>query len=277
MGNRYFIFLSFKGTRFHGWQIQPGAVTVQKIVNEALTYITGEKVTTIGAGRTDTGVHAKFFCAHFNSSYDDLASRINLVYRLNRYLPGDIRVYGIRQVQPDASARYSAVSRTYEYNITRIGDPFLLDFAWYLNGELDIVAMNRASQLLMVCNDFTSFSRLHSDNKTNICRVFHAFWKPDENKIVFTIKADRFLRNMVRAIVGTLTEVGKGKLSVQDFNKIIDARDRSAAGTSAPAKGLFLTDIEYPEELYLTTPFPTFPQGGRRSSSFSPLGESERG
>jgi tRNA pseudouridine38-40 synthase len=252
MSSRYFIFLRFKGTNYHGWQLQPGSVTVQKIIDEALTLITGEKTTTTGAGRTDTGVHASFFCAHFNSCHDDLDSGKNLVYRLNRFLPKDISITSIRKVLQDANARYSAVSRTYEYTISLTRDPFLHDFSWYLYGDIDIAEMNRASRLLLPCSDFTSFSRLHSDNKTNICRIYHAYWKKDDGNLVFTIRADRFLRNMVRAIVGTLIEVGKGKLSVPGFKEIIDARDRSAAGTSAPAKGLFLTGIEYPGEIFMT-------------------------
>jgi tRNA pseudouridine38-40 synthase len=261
MGSRYFIFLTFKGTRYHGWQIQPGAVTVQKIIDEAVTVITGEKTSTTGAGRTDSGVHARFFCAHFDSSQSDLDSRKNLVYRINRYLPSDVSVTGIRRVRPDANARYSASARTYEYHISLLKDPFLTDTAWHLHGDPDIVSMNLASRLLLSCNDFTSFCRLHSDNRTNICRVYHAYWKKEAGKLIFSIKADRFLRNMVRAIVGTLAEVGKGKLSVSGFKEIIDARNRSAAGTSAPAKGLFLTGIEYPEEIFLPA---TVPEGGDR-------------
>jgi tRNA pseudouridine38-40 synthase len=254
MTSRYFIFLSFKGTRYHGWQIQPGSVTVQKIVDEALTCITGEKVTTTGAGRTDSGVHASFFCAHFDSSRDDLDSKKNLIYRLNRFLPKDISVTGIRSVHPDSNARFSAISRTYEYYITRSRDPFSIDTALYLHGDIDIVAMNRAAVILPEYNDFTSFSRLHSDSKTNLCRILHSYWKIENERLVFSIRADRFLRNMVRAIVGTLIEVGKGKITLSGFKEIIDARNRSAAGISAPAKGLFLTAIEYPGEVFLITP-----------------------
>lgn len=250
MGNRYFIFLRFRGTHYHGWQDQSGSLTVQKIVNEALSMITREKISTTGAGRTDSGVHARFFCAHFDSSQNDLATRKNFVYRLNRYLPEDISVTGIQMVVPDAHARYSAISRTYEYYISLSKDPFLTNSAWNIHGDLDIVAMNRAARMLLLSNDFTSFSRLHSDNKSNICKVFHAYWEKENERLIFTIMADRFLRNMVRAIVGTIVEVGKNKITVRDFNEIINARDRSAAGSSAPARGLFLTNVEYPEGIF---------------------------
>jgi tRNA pseudouridine38-40 synthase len=153
-------------------------------------------------------------------------------------------------VRPDTNARYSATSRTYEYHILKLKDPFLTDSVWYVHGNLDIVMMNKASRLLLACSDFTSFSRLHSDNKTNICAIFHAYWKREGEQMIFTIKADRFLRNMVRAIVGTLVNVGKGKITIGDLNNIINARNRSAAGASAPAKGLYLTSITYPDEIF---------------------------
>lgn len=251
MKNRYFIFISYKGTSYHGWQVQPGSNTVQKIVDVALSLITGEKIATAGAGRTDTGVHASFFCAHFDATSPDLADKQNLIFRLNRYLPADISVNSLRKVHPDASARYSALSRTYKYYISQVKDPFSTDYSWYIHGGIDVAAMNIAAEILLNQSDFTSFCRLHSDNKTNICTVIAAGWETDGNKLVFTIKADRFLRNMVRAIVGTMVEIGKGKITADNFIEIILAKDRSAAGTSAPAKGLFLTDIEYPDEVYL--------------------------
>jgi tRNA pseudouridine38-40 synthase len=251
MKTRYFIFISYKGTSYHGWQVQPGSVTVQEIIDEGLTLLTGEKITTTGAGRTDTGVHASLFCAHFDSSCPDLTEKKNLIFRLNRYLPVDISVNSIRKVKPDANARYSAVSRTYKYYISRSKDPFSTDFAYYVHGDIDIASMNIASGVLLNQTDFTSFCRLHSDNKTNICRIYRAGWEAEGNKLVFTIKADRFLRNMVRAVVGTILEIGKSKITVENFKEIVLARDRSAAGISAPAKGLFLFDIEYPDEIYI--------------------------
>jgi tRNA pseudouridine38-40 synthase len=248
---RYFIFISFKGTSYHGWQFQPNSVTVQKTIEEALTFILGEKISTTGAGRTDAGVHALVFCAHFDSSNPDLTDEKNLVFRLNRFLPDDISVTGIRKVLPGSNARFSAVSRTYKYNISRIKDPFSDDSSWFIHGDLDIVSMSRASELLLNHTDFTSFSRLHSDNKTNLCRIYQAGWEQSDNMLVFTIKADRFLRNMVRAIAGTLVEVGRGRLSIGEFDSIILSKNRSSAGMSAPAKGLFLTGIEYPEEIFV--------------------------
>jgi tRNA pseudouridine38-40 synthase len=247
---RYFIFISYKGTSYHGWQIQPNSVTVQTIIDDALSIILREKISTVGAGRTDTGVHALLFCAHFDSISADLEKDSNVIFRLNRFLPDDISVSSIKKVLPDANARYSAVSRTYMYNISRIKDPFFDDFSWFLFGNIYFKGMNKACKLLLDSSDFTSFSRLHSNSKTNICRIYNASWKEENNRLVFTIKADRFLRNMVRAIVGTMVEIGTGKMNIREFEEIILARDRCRAGKSAPAKGLFLIDIEYPEEIY---------------------------
>src|SRR4030043_1110388 len=205
---RYFIFISFKGTSYHGWQIQPNSVTVQKTLDEAIGTILNERIITTGAGRTDTGVHAVVFCAHFESVRQDLSTYKNLIFRLNRFLPKDISVTGISKVLPDAHARFSAVSRTYRYYISTVKDPFSEDSSWFLQGIPDLTLMNKASKLLLRHSDFTSFSKLHSDVKTNICRVFSAEWKKKDSRIIFTVKADRFLRNMVRAIVGTMVELG---------------------------------------------------------------------
>jgi tRNA pseudouridine38-40 synthase len=248
---RYFIFISYKGTSYHGWQAQPNSVTVQKILEDALSIILSEKISTVGAGRTDTGVHALLFCAHFDSISTDLTEDINLIFRLNRFLPDDISVSSLKKVLPDANARYSAVSRTYKYNISRIKDPFFDNSSWFLFGNINIEEMNKACKLLFNYSDFTSFSRLHSNSKTNICKIYGASWKVEDKRLVFTIKADRFLRNMVRAIVGTMIEIGIGKMNLWEFEEIILARDRCRAGKSAPAKGLFLIDIEYPEDIYL--------------------------
>lgn len=251
MKTRYFIFISYRGTSYHGWQLQPNSVTVQKILDNALGVILGEEIITTGAGRTDAGVHALVFCAHFDSRLPDLDKRKNLVFRLNRFLPDDIAVSAIKKVVPDASARYSAISRTYKYYISRTKDPFLSSSSWFLYGNIDIEAMNKACSALLSHSDFTSFSKLHSGSKTNICKICYAAWKEEDNKLVFTIKADRFLRNMVRAIVGTLVEIGFGKITPEEFGKIIISKDRSRAGKSAPSKGLFLYDIEYPEEIFI--------------------------
>jgi tRNA pseudouridine38-40 synthase len=248
---RYFIFISYKGTYYHGWQIQPNSVTVQKVLDNALSVVLSEKIFTVGAGRTDTGVHAVFFCAHFDSLSSDLSSTRNLIFRLNRYLPEDISVNSIRKVLPDANARYSAISRTYNYNISRVKDPFSDNSSWYLHGEIDIAVMNKACKLLLNHSDFTSFSKLHSNTKTNICKIYSVDWEEADNHLVFTIKADRFLRDMVRAIVGTMIDIGFGKLNLKEFEEIIIAKDRCRAGKSAPAKGLYLADIEYPEEIFI--------------------------
>jgi len=251
MKNRYFIFISYKGTSFHGWQIQPNSVTVQKILDEALSVLLNEKISTTGAGRTDTGVHARVFCAHFDTFAPDLLKIKNLVFRLNRYLPEDISVSSIRKVLPDASARFSAITRTYKYYITRKKDPFLNASSWLLHGNINMDLMNEACRILLNHNDFTSFSKLHSNTKTNICKIHFALWEVNDNCLIFTIKADWFLRNMVRAIVGTMVEVGFGKLNLNSFEEIILAKDRCRAGKSVPAKGLFLVDIEYPEQIFL--------------------------
>jgi tRNA pseudouridine38-40 synthase len=248
---RYFIFISFKGTSYHGWQIQPDSPTVQEMLDDALSTIFNEKISTTGAGRTDTGVHASVFCAHFESTKSDLATKKNIVFRLNRFLPKDISVSRVMKVHEDAHARFSAISRTYQYNISKTKDPFREDSAWFLHGNIDTALMNEACGVLINHTDFTSFSRLHSDVKTNFCKIYKAKWEEYVDRLVFTIKADRFLRNMVRAIVGTMIIVGTGKMKIKEFEEIILAKDRCRAGKSAPAKGLFLIDIEYPEEIFV--------------------------
>jgi tRNA pseudouridine38-40 synthase len=251
VNTRYFIFIAYKGTSYHGWQIQPNSVTVQKILDDTLCTVLNEKISTIGAGRTDAGVHALVFCAHFESISPDLDTRKNLVYRLNSFLPRDISVNSIRRVLPDASARFSATSRTYRYNISRNKDPFLHSSSWYIHGDINIGSMNEACSKLFNYSDYTSFSKLHSDTKTNLCKIYEASWTEEGNLLVFTIKADRFLRNMVRAIVGTLVEIGRGKMKPDEFDEIILAKNRCRAGKSAPAKGLFLAHIEYPDEIFI--------------------------
>jgi tRNA pseudouridine38-40 synthase len=248
---RYFIFISYKGTSYHGWQLQPNSITVQKLLENALSVVLGEDIRTTGAGRTDAGVHALFFCAHFDSHSSDLCNIKNLVYRLNSFLPEDISVSEIRKVLPDANARYSAISRTYRYYISRKKDPFFNGSSWFLHGDIDVDAMNGACAVLFRHSDFTSFSKLHSGSKTNICKIYEACWEEVDSRLVFTIRADRFLRNMVRAIVGTMAGIGFGKMNLTEFEAVILACDRCKAGTSAPARGLFLTDIEYPVEIFL--------------------------
>ena len=202
----------------------------------------------VGAGRTDTGVHAAFYVLHFDIT-NEISEPDKLVYQLNGFLPGDIAIQKISKIKNEFHARFSAISRTYKYFICTEKSPFQQETCYQYTVPLNFEKMNEAAQLLFEFTDFTSFSKLHSDVKTNNCQIFQAEWKKENSQLVFTIKADRFLRNMVRAIVGTLLEVGKGKITVDDFRTIVEKRNRSAAGTSAPAQGLFLVDIEYPEEL----------------------------
>ncbi len=242
--NRYFVELAFNGKNYHGWQIQPNAITVQQSIEDALSTLLQEKIMVTGAGRTDTGVHASYFVAHFDSNRG--ISNKNLVFRLNRFLPHDIAIFNIYPVPSERHARFDANSRTYQYKITRIKDPFYYDFAHYLFGHLDIIKMNKAASVLYDYIDYTSFSKLHTDVKTNNCVIKKAVFEEKDHLLIFTITADRFLRNMIRAIVGTLFEVGHNKLSMSDFRKIIESKDRSKAGPSAPAKGLYLTHVGYP-------------------------------
>jgi tRNA pseudouridine38-40 synthase len=248
---RYFMFLSFRGTAYNGWQVQPGKHTVQGVLTKALSTVLGEQVTITGAGRTDTGVHASFFCAHFDSVRKDLENDGQIFYNLNSLLPPDIAVNKIVRVKPEANARFDALSRTYQYTITTVKDPFVTDTAWLLYWKLDISLLNEASAILLNHNDFTSFSRLHGGNKTNICKISYARWDEEPGRLIFTIRADRFLRNMVRAVVGTLIPVGRGKLSLSEFEEILDGRNRGLAGQSAAAHGLSLTAIEYPGKLFI--------------------------
>ena len=248
MTQRYFLQLSYNGTNYHGWQVQPNAVSVQEVMEKALSTLLREEINVVGAGRTDTGVHASFFVLHFDVENENSDAE-NLVYKLNRFLPHDIAVQKIWMVKPDTHARFDAVSRTYHYYISAEKDPFTIDTSYLYTGFLDVGKMNDAARVLFEFHDFTSFSRLHTDVKTNNCKIYKAEWKKEGTKLLFVIKADRFLRNMVRAIVGTLLEVGRRKMSVDDFRKIIEMKDRGAAGASAPAHGLFLTNIEYPKDL----------------------------
>jgi len=250
LNNRYFIKLSYRGTSFHGWQIQENAHSVQAELNRALSLLLKEDISTLGAGRTDTGVHAKFFVAHFDSARKDLNDNASFIYHLNKILPIDISVKAILAVKPEAHARFDAISRTYHYYICRDKDPFWRELAWLYQGNLDIELMQKAADTLFNYDNFTSFSKVGSDNKTSICKIATAKWEAKDNLLIFEITADRFLRNMVRAIVGTLVEVGRGKITVEKFEEIIAAKNRSLAGTSAPAEGLYLTDIKYPDTIF---------------------------
>ena len=244
---RYFIELSYDGTRYHGWQSQPNAISVQETIEKALSTLLRKDVAIVGAGRTDAGVHAQQMFAHFETANveEDLA------YRLNAFLPKDIAIRSVRAVNAEAHARFDATARTYEYWIARRKDPFLIDKAYQFSMPLDLAVMNEAAEVLLTYNDFQCFSRSKTDVKTYHCKIEAAFWQEREDLLVFTITADRFLRNMVRAIVGTLLEVGQEKLEIEDLKRIIESKDRREAGASAPAQGLYLTQVEYPQHIFI--------------------------
>jgi tRNA pseudouridine38-40 synthase len=244
---RYFIQLSYNGTAYHGWQIQENTgQTVQQLLNEMLSLLLNEKIVVTGCGRTDTGVHARDFYGHFDCGFDLIPEKDKWIYRFNNALPGDIAVKNIFVVKEDGNARFDALSRTYEYIITKRKNPFEINKAWYLYGKLNVDEMNKAALILFDYNDFTSFSKSNTQNFTNNCKILKAEWREEGDLLIFTVSADRFLRNMVRAIVGTLIDVGKGKMSLDEFHTVIKSQNRSNAGFSVPACGLYLTEIEYP-------------------------------
>lgn len=247
---RYFIYLAFDGTNYHGWQIQPNGVSVQGTLMKALSIYLRREVEVTGAGRTDAGVHASLMVAHFD--HEEVLCPQVLTDKLNRLLPPDISVYKVVPVRADAHARFDATSRTYKYYITTAKKPFRRNYVYRLIGQApDVEKMNAAACLLFNYTDFTSFSKLHTDVKTNNCRIIQAVWtQVDVDEWVFTIQADRFLRNMVRAVVGTLLDVGRGKLSLEDFCKVIEQKDRCKAGSSVPGNALFLVDVTYPDALF---------------------------
>ncbi len=245
---RYFVKLAYNGAAYHGWQMQENALSVQEALEKAMETILGQKVALTGAGRTDTGVHAREFYAHFELERQLSAEECsNAAYKLNSLLPADIFIFDIFPVGPDVHARFDAISRTYEYHIIRRKDPFRQGLAWYVWGKFDMESMNKAAAILHEYTDFTSFSKLHTQVKTNNCRIMHAAWEEEGHLLVFRITADRFLRNMVRAIVGTLIDIGRGRYDAEAIRKIIEAKDRSLAGLSVPAHGLFLSRVEYPD------------------------------
>ncbi|MBD0778014.1 tRNA pseudouridine(38-40) synthase TruA [Maribacter sp. ANRC-HE7] len=244
---RYFIVFSYFGKSYHGWQIQPNAITVQEVLEDGLSKLLRQSLSVVGAGRTDAGVHAKQMYAHFD--FDGEFDADELVYRLNALLPDDIAIAEIRAVKEDAHARFDAIERTYEYWITQEKNPFYSESAHYLRHRLDVQAMNEAARLLLEHRDFECFSKSNTDVRTFNCDVKRAEWTVDADKLVFTIVADRFLRNMVRAVVGTLIEVGIGKSDLEYVRNVLKSKDRSLAGPSVPAKGLYLTKISYPEAL----------------------------
>ncbi len=249
--HRYFLYLSYDGTAYHGWQVQPNGITVQQVLQEALSVLLRQQVEVTGAGRTDAGVHAELMIAHFDA--DTTLDEVWLTEKLNRLLPQDVVIHRARQVQQEAHARFLATSRTYKYYVCSRKHPFRRQYVYRHFGALDYGKMNQAAAVLFEYTDFTSFSKLHTDVKTNDCRITHAHWEQQEEDVwVFTIRADRFLRNMVRAVVGTLLEVGRGKLTIDGFRRVIEQKDRCSAGTSVPAHALFLVDVSYPDSAFLS-------------------------
>lgn len=242
---RYFIHLSFDGTAYHGWQIQPHSSSVQQTLQEALSILLRRPVEVVGAGRTDTGVHATCMVAHFD--HPVALDTDQLRYKLNKLLPPDVAIHCIESVDENMHARFSATSRTYHYFIHLQKHPFRRAYSWQVNVPLNFEAMNQAAELLLQYTDFTSFSKVDTDARTNLCTVSQARWEEVEpGHWRFTITANRFLRNMVRAIVGTLVEVGRGRMSLEGFRRVIEGKNRCLAGESVPGKALFLVGITYP-------------------------------
>lgn len=247
---RFFIELAYNGKAYHGWQNQPNAISVQQVLEHALSKLLQENISIMGAGRTDAGVHASQMFAHFDcEKVFDISS---LLFKLNSFLPNDIAVYDIFQVNDSAHARFHAISRTYQYKIATKKNPFLYDFSYHIFFPLDMEKMNSACQILLQYNNFQCFSKSNTDVKTYHCTIKEAVWEMIDGELVFTITADRFLRNMVRAIVGTMITIGLGKIEVEALHQIIQSQNRSEAGFSVPANGLFLTKIVYPESIRIT-------------------------
>ncbi len=257
---RYFIYLSYDGTAYHGWQIQPNGKSVQETLQKCLSTMLRVETEIVGAGRTDAGVNATEMVAHFDSNIP--FDSVDLSYKLNKFVPRDISIYKIVRVKDVAHARFDALSRTYKYFISTRKQALLRHYSFYFSQPLDFDLMNKAAECLFNYEDFTSFSKLHTDTKTNICHIKYVEWKrvnchplltnytKDCELWEFTIQADRFLRNMVRAIVGTLLDVGRGILSLKDFCDIIEKKDRCKAGMSVPGNALFLHHVEYPEDIF---------------------------
>jgi tRNA pseudouridine38-40 synthase len=240
---RYFIQFAYNGAHYHGWQYQPNAASVQETLNKSLSVLLNTPINLMGAGRTDTGVHAKEMYAHFD--YDSPIEAPNLIHKLNSYLPKDIAIYDIILVKDEAHCRFDATKRTYEYHINIVKDPFLEELSWYFHQYLDVPLMNEAAKILLNHTNFQCFSKVNTDVNTFDCSIFEAYWKTENNKLIFTISANRFLRNMVRAIVGTLVNIGLHKITLDDFENIIASKNRDKAGFSVPAHGLYLTKVEY--------------------------------
>ena len=246
---RYFIELAYNGGNYHGWQNQPNAITVQSKLELALSTLLSDDIAIVGAGRTDTGVHAKHMVAHFDTVVKFKTS--DLIYKLNSFLPNDIAIFDVYGVKPEVHARFDAVARTYHYHISTYKNPFLSGLAHEFYLPLDVELMNEASNVLLNYNDFQCFSKTHTDVKTYYCKIIKATWTEENHQLIFEITADRFLRNMVRAIVGTMINIGQGKITIAQLHDIINSKDRTKAGFSAPACGLYLTKVTYPENINL--------------------------
>ena len=245
---RYFIEIAYNGKAYFGWQRQPNQISVQQVLEETLSIFFREEIKLTAAGRTDTGVHAKQLFAHFD--FGSIEIQEELIFKINSFLPKDISIKNIFEVVENAHARFDAVKREYEYLISIGKDPFSQDFAYQLYKKPNVELMEEAAQILLDYNDFQCFSRSKTDVKTYICKIEKANWELEENRLVFTIVADRFLRNMVRAIVGTLLDVGFGKTTLDGFQRILESKDRREAGASAPAHGLYLKSVAYPEKIF---------------------------
>lgn len=250
---RYFLELSYRGAPFHGWQVQPGDISVQETLEDAISTLVRRPVAVTGAGRTDAGVNAHSMTAHFDLDEGfDPTPDAAFLRAIDSICGPDIAIRGIRRVRGDAHARFDAIERTYRYFVTTAKNPFARGLAWKAPASLDFGAMNEAAAMLVGKRDFTSFAKLHGNAKTNICDLRRAAWhRTDADSWYFEIAADRFLRNMVRAVVGTLADVGRGKLKPSEMADILDRRNRSAAGTSMPAEALFLWSVDYPENLFI--------------------------
>lgn len=246
---RYFIEIAYSGKNYYGWQRQPRQISVQQVLEDSLSTVLRQPIAVVGSGRTDTGVHAKQLFAHFD--IEDIGNKEKLIFQLNSFLPTDISVKNIFEVKADAHARFDALQRKYEYRIAIGKDPFSQDFAYQIYKIPNVEAMNEAADIMLKYEDFQSFSRSKSDVKTFNCQIVEAGWKKTNNQLVFTIIADRFLRNMVRAIVGTLLDVGFGKITIPQFEEIIISKNREQAGASAPPRGLYLAEVVYPKHLFL--------------------------
>ncbi|RAU84185.1 tRNA pseudouridine(38-40) synthase TruA [Pontibacter arcticus] len=248
---RYFLEIAYDGTRFHGWQVQPNALSVQEVLEDCLSKVLRQPIATTGSGRTDTGVHASQQFVHF-----DVAQQLDTaqaVYKFNRLLPADIAANNLYLVSEEAHARFDAFARTYHYHISLRKNPFNRHYAAYISKPLDVELMNEAAAILLKYEDFTTFSKVKGDTKHYRCTIHEASWQQNGQELIFTIRANRFLRGMVRLIVGTLLDVGRGKLSIIQFESIIASQDRSKASGAAPSEGLYLAKVEYPEHLFLNT------------------------